>query len=88
MLLYETYGYPALEEEIKMFMEAIESNYGGRVDLEQFKCCLTQIRECLSKKDGSAKEYTSYNAMAGDRYKHVRMGKNLDDKYKVPMTFN
>ena len=26
--------------------------------------------------------------MAGDRYKHVRMGHELDEKYKVPMTFN
>lgn len=33
-LLYETYGYPALEEEIKMFMEDWEENYDGKVSLE------------------------------------------------------
>ena len=33
-LLYETYGYPALEEEIKMFMEDWEENYGGKISLE------------------------------------------------------
>ena len=87
-LLYETYGYPALEEEIKMFMDAFDTNHGGKVSLDDFKCCLTKMRECLSTKDGAAKEYTSFNAMAGDRYKHVRMEQNLEEKYKVPMTFN
>ena len=57
-----------------MFIEAFDSNYGGRVNIDEFKTCLTKMRECLKNKDGAAKEYTSYNAMAGDRYKHVRMG--------------
>ena len=26
--------------------------------------------------------------MASDRFKHIRMGQNLEDKYKVPLTFN
>ena len=26
--------------------------------------------------------------MAADRYKHTRMNANLEDKYKVPVTFN
>ena len=46
------------------------------------------MRQGLANKDGAAKEYTSYNAMFSDRYKHVRMGQNLEQKYKVPMTFN
>ena len=46
------------------------------------------MREGLRGKDEAAKEYTSFNKMAGDRYKHVRMGNNLEEKYKVPMTFN
>ena len=69
-------------------MEEFDKCYGGRVNIEEFKNCLTHMRDSLKSKDGAAKEYTSYNAMASDRYKHVRMAQNLDDKYKVPMTFN
>ena len=87
-LLYETYGYPALEEEIQMFMEDFDANSDGKVNLEEFKNGLSRMREALSKKDGAAKEYTSFNQMAGDRYKHVRMGAGLETKYKVPLTFN
>ena len=46
------------------------------------------MRSELGLKDGAAKEYTSFNKMAGDRFKHIRMGKPLEDKYKVPLTFN
>ena len=87
-LLYETYGYPALEEEIKMFMEEFDSNHDGKISLEEFKSALLKMRESLSGKDEAAKEYTSFNKLNGDRYKHIRMGKELEDKYKVPMTFN
>ena len=88
-LLYETYGYPALEEEVKMFVEHIETNCdGGKVSLDQFKTCLTQLREQLKGKDNAAKEYSSYNKMSDDRFKHIRMGRNLEQKYKVPLTFN
>jgi hypothetical protein len=34
------------------------------------------------------KEYTSHQKMMADRFKHVRMNKELEDKYKVPLTFN
>ena len=87
-LLYETYGYPALEEEIKMFMEDFDGNNDGKVSLEEFKSALTRMRSTLGGKDGAAKEYTSYNHLTHDRYKHIRMGKGLDEKYKVPLTFN
>ena len=46
------------------------------------------MREQLQEKNGVAKEYKSFNKMAGDRFKHVRMTKGLEDKYKVPLTFN
>ena len=29
-LLYETYGYPALEEEIKLFMDEFDANNDGK----------------------------------------------------------
>ena len=71
-----------------MFQDAFDTDNGGKVNIDELKCCLAKMRECLGLKAGAAKEYTSFNAMAGDRYKHVRMGQNLEDKYKVPMTFN
>ena len=46
------------------------------------------MREKLAEKDGAAKEYKSFNKMAHDRFKHIRMDKGLEDKYKVPLTFN
>ena len=87
-LLYETYGYPALEDEIKMFMDEFDANQDGRVSLEEFKAALTRMRAALDNKKDAGKEYTSYEKMKANRYKHVRMENNLEDKYKVPLTFN
>ena len=87
-LLYETYGYPALDEEVKMFMEIFDENKDNKISLEEFKQNLSEMREQLKQKKDAAKEYTSFNKMNGDRFKHVRMGKGLEDKYKVPITFN
>ena len=87
-LLYETYGYPALEEEIKMFMEDFDSNHDGKISYDEFKDALSRMRTTLNSQSTVAKEYKSYNKMAGDRTKHIRMGYNVDQKYKVPITFN
>ncbi len=46
------------------------------------------MRANLEKKNGVGKEYTSWNKLNGDRYKHVRMNNNIEDKYKLPLTFN
>merc|ERR1712070_736573 len=78
-LLYETYGYPALEEEVKMFMEDFDANHDGKISLEEFKAALTRMRASLAGKDGAAKEYTSFNKMDGHRYKHIRMAKGVED---------
>ena len=77
-LLYETYGYPALEDEVKMFMEDFDANHDGKVSYEEFVAALQRIREQLDKKSGTAKEYQSYEKMRNDRYKHVRMNDGLD----------
>ena len=87
-LLYETYGYPALEEEIKMFMDEFDANKDGKVSMEEFKAALSRMRTQLDTKKDAGKEYGSYNKMHSDRFKHIRMGNDLDSKYKVPMTFN
>ena len=46
-LLYETYGYPPLEEEVKMFMEEFDANHDGKVSLEEFKNALNRMRKNL-----------------------------------------
>ena len=71
-----------------MFMEDFDANCDGRVSYEEFRVALARMREQLKTKDKVACEYTSYNKMIGDRYKHTRMQKNPDDKFKVPVTFN
>ena len=62
-LLYETFGYPALEEEIKMFMDEFDANNDGKVSLEEFKAALTRMRNNLDAKKDSGKEYTSFNQL-------------------------
>lgn len=69
-------------------MEDFDANHDGKVSREEFKAALSRMREGLAGKDDAAKEYKSFNKMDHDRYKHIRMGKGLEDKYKVPLTFN
>ena len=59
-LLYETFGYPALEDEIKMFMDEFDANNDGKVSLEEFKAALTRMRTNLDAKKDCGKEYKSY----------------------------
>ena len=72
-LLYETYGYPALEEEVQMFMEDFDANSDGKVTLDEFKAGLARMREKLTEKKEVAVEYKSHNKMMQDRFKHIRM---------------
>jgi hypothetical protein len=85
-LLHDTYGFPPLEEEVAMFMDNFDLNKDGKVTWEEFKNTLERIRAETNKKSSNAKEYTSYEKMRADRFKHIRMGKDIPDKYKVPMT--
>ena len=71
-----------------MFIEYFDLNHDGKVTLDEFKTALKNMREQLHEKNGVAKEYKSYNKLVGDRFKHVRMAKGLEEKYKVPLTFN
>ena len=87
-LLFETYGYPALEEEVTMFMDDFSHHHQGTVSFDQFTAALSRMRTQLAGKNKVACEYDSYNKLAADRFKHVRMRKGLEDKYKVPLTFN
>ena len=85
-LLTETYGFPPLEEEVKMFMEEFDLNQDGRVTMEEFKCALTRMREKMNKKAEAGREYTSALQMREDRFKHKRVQGEVTAKYKLPMT--
>ena len=76
-LLHDTYGFPPLEEEVAMFMENFDLNKDGKVTWEEFKSTLERIKEQTNKKSAHAKEYTSYEKMKADRYKHIRMTKDI-----------
>jgi len=88
VLLFETYGFPPLEDEVGMFMDEFDANKDGKISWEEFQAALNKLRERVNKKAGSAKEYTSWNKMRDDRFKHSRMNNDLQDKYKQPVTFN
>ncbi len=85
-LLHETYGFPPLEEEVSLFMTQFDQNKDGKVSLEEFTSVLEKMKVELNKKAGNAKEYQSWEQMRADRFKHTRMTKDLQDKYKLPMT--
>lgn len=69
-------------------MEEFDTNKDGRVSWEEFRAALGRMKEKVSQKAGNAKEYTSAKQLREDRFKHRRMNNELQDKYKVPMTFN
>ena len=85
-LLTETYGFPPLEEEVKMFMEEFDLNNDGKVTLEEFKAALTRMRQKTNEKAAAGREYTSNLQMREDRFKHKRMNVDVTDKVKLPMT--
>ena len=87
-LLFETYGFPPLEEEVDLFMQEFDLNQDGKVSWEEFTQSMRRMKEKLDSKAGQAKEYTSFQQLKEDRFKHRRMKGDLQDKYKVPMTAN
>ena len=72
-LLTETYGFPPLEDEVKLFMEEFDLNQDGRVTLDEFKLALTRMRQKMDEKATQGREYTSALQMREDRFKHKRM---------------
>ena len=52
VLLTETYGFPPLEDEVKMFMEEFDLNQDGRVTLEEFKSALIRMRQKMDERAG------------------------------------
>ena len=58
-LLTETYGFPPLEEEVKMFMEEFDLNQDGKVTLQEFKSALIRMREKINSQAEKGREHTS-----------------------------
>ena len=87
-LLFETYGFPPLEEEVALFMEQFDSNGDMQVSWDEFSSSLRTLKEKADSKAKGAKEYSSWNKMYDDRFKHRRMQGELQEKYKQPLTFN
>jgi hypothetical protein len=71
-----------------VFMEEFDTNHDGRISWEEFKAALERMKQRVNEKAYRAKEYTSFNKLKEDRFKHKRMNVELQDKYKVPVTFN
>lgn len=69
-------------------MEEFDTNQDGKVSWEEFVSALERLKGKVNNKAAGAREYTSFTKMKEDRFKHKRMGVELQDKYKVPMTFN
>ena len=85
-LLSETYGFPPLEEEVKMFMQEFDLNQDGKVTIDEFKSALVRLRSKMEEKARAGREYTSAQQMRDDRFKHKRMNGEVQGKYKLPMT--
>jgi hypothetical protein len=69
-------------------MEEFDANRDGRVSWDEFTSAMGRLKEKVNSKAEGAKEYQSYTKMKEDRFKHKRMNGDLQDKYKIPMTFN
>ena len=59
-LLFETYGFPPLEEEVDLFMKEFDLNQDGKVSWEEFTSSLRRMKEKIDGKANGAKEYTSF----------------------------
>ena len=87
-MLFETYGFPPMEEEVDMFMKEFDTNQDGKVSWDEFLNSMNRIKAKMDFKAEGAKEYSSHEQMILDRTKHKRMNIEVNDKYKGPMTFN
>ena len=69
-------------------MDEFDTNRDGRVSWDEFRGAMGRLKEKINEKAKRAKEYTSFAKMKEDRFKHRRVENELQDKYKLPMTFN
>jgi len=89
-LLKTAYGFEPMPEEMGLFVSELhlEDESEPTLTWEQFENGMDIIRETLGGVAKNATEFTSYEDMRAERYKHTRMRKEPMDKYKAPMTTN
>ena len=87
-LLYHVYGFPPLEEEVKLFIDTFDLNSDGKISYEEFVNVLDKLREKCKKESGKACEYKSAQKMKEDRFKHRRIAMDPSEKFKAPFTSN
>ena len=87
-LLFETYGFPPIQDEVDLFMEEFDANHDGKISWEEFVDAIKRIKERMDMKAERAKEYKSFEKMKTDRFKHKRMEVEPQDKFKGPVTMN
>ena len=49
-LLHETYGFPPLEDEVRMFMTNFDLNKDGRISWDEFCTVLRKTKEEMDRK--------------------------------------
>jgi hypothetical protein len=69
-------------------MDQFDANKDGKVTWTEFRDALVVMKDNANNKAKQAKEYSSYTQMKDDKFKHKRMNVDLQQKYKVPLTFN
>ena len=87
-LLFHVYGFPPLDKEVEMFMEAFDLNNDGKISYDEFTSVLDTLRDRCNNAPNKAKEYQSFGKLTVDRFKHTRMAHEVQDKYKMPVTHN
>ena len=69
-------------------MRELDVNWDGLITWEEFLFSMRRIKESMDIKADKSKEYTSYNKMKTDRFKHKWMEVDVQDKFKAPVTMN
>ena len=49
-LLFETYGFPPIEEEVELFMKEFDLNEDGKVSWEEFTLSMERIKAKMDEK--------------------------------------
>mmetsp|Transcript_3936 Transcript_3936/g.3693 ORF Transcript_3936/g.3693 Transcript_3936/m.3693 type:complete len:164 (+) Transcript_3936:3-494(+) len=78
-LLFETYGFEPLEEEIEILMKEFDINQDGKISLEEF---ITNLEKVKSKVGG-----THPGEVDETGKKKPSLVEEINEKYKAPITY-
>merc|ERR1712150_304107 len=80
------YGFEPMPEEMGIFVKRFNLEQNGQLTWDEFQTGMDDIRETLGGVAKNATEYTSFEDLRQERFKHQRVRKEPMDKYKAPMT--